>query len=97
MPQGPGTYGSKRGRPPMKAKAGKTAMRSAPKKKKEDSPFDNIKEGALHKQLKIPEDKKIPRALLNKIKKAKVGDMVEGHKVTALMKKRVNFALNFGK
>ena len=92
MPQGPGTYGSKRGRPPMKAKAKK-----APMKKKEDSPFDNIKKGALHKQLKIPEDKKIPRPLLNKIKKAKVGEMVEGHKVTALMKKRVNFALNFGK
>lgn len=84
MPQGTGTYGSKRGRPPAK-----------PKK---EEPFD-LKEGALSKQLGIPEKDKIPKMLLRKIDKAKVGDMVKlpsgkEIKVTPLLHKRVRFVLN---
>jgi len=66
-------------------------------KKKDNSPFKGLKKGALHKMLKIPEDKKIPRTLLNKLNKAEVGSTVMGYKITPLLKKRVNFALNFGK
>lgn len=69
----------------------------AKKKAKQDSPFDDLKEGSLRRQLGIKKDDKIPRMMLRKIMKAKVGDMVEGKKVTALLKKRANFALNFGK
>ena len=65
--------------------------------KKDDSPFEGLKEGALHKQLGIKEDKKIPKTLLRKITAGKVGDTVEGKKITPLLKKRAQFALNFGK
>lgn len=51
-----------------------------------------FKGGALHRQLGVPEDKTIPKGLMTALRKAKVGDVVQGHKVTALMKKRVNFA-----
>ena len=73
------------------------AARRAAAKKKNDSPFDDVKEGALRKQLKIPEGKKIPRTLLRKIMKAEIGDKINGLSVTALLKRRANFALNFGK
>tara|TARA_Y100000310_G_C20272751_1_gene618801 strand:+ start:322 stop:591 length:270 start_codon:yes stop_codon:yes gene_type:complete len=35
-----------------------------------------IKKGSLHRQLKIPKEKKIPVALLNKIINAKLGDTI---------------------
>ncbi len=64
-----------------------------------DSPFDDIKEGALKKQLGYG-DKTIPKNMLQKIKKADVGTemMINGKnkKITPLLQKRVNFALNFG-
>jgi len=61
-------------------------------------PFD-LKEGALSKQLGIAEKDKIPKMLLRKIDKAKVGDMVKlpsgkEIKVTPLLHKRVRFVLN---
>lgn len=36
----------------------------------------NIKKGALHQSLRIPMDKPIPSALLDKIAKAKSGDVI---------------------
>ena len=55
-----------------------------------------FKKGALHRQLKIPEDQDIPKQLLRKLKKAEVGDSVvykkKNYNVTTLMKRRVNFA-----
>lgn len=55
-----------------------------------------FKKGALHKQLKVPEDQNIPKGLMSKLKKAEVGDIVKfkgkSYKVTLLMKRRVNFA-----
>ena len=56
------------------------------------------KPGSLHKQLKIPEDKKIPMALLKKIVAAKAGDEItfnrERIKVTRLMEQRAIAAIN---
>ena len=55
-----------------------------------------FKKGALHRQLKIPEDQDILKQLLRKLKKAEVGDSVvykkKNYNVTTLMKRRVNFA-----
>ncbi len=55
-------------------------------------------EGALHRQLKVPEDQDIGITNLRKIKKAEVGAMVKikgkTFKVTPLMKKRAVFGLN---
>ncbi len=54
--------------------------------------------GALHRQLKIPEDENIGVSNLRKIKKAEVGTMVKikgrTYKVTPLMRKRAVFGLN---
>lgn len=55
-----------------------------------------IKKGALSKQLGIPEKKDIPRTLLNKIIKAKKGEVIKNPtksgkkdiRVTPLLKKR---------
>lgn len=94
MPSGEGTYGNKRGRP-KKQMCNECAKKKANKER--DSPFKGLKKGALHKMLKIPEEKKIPRTLLNKLNKAELGSTVDGIKITPLLKKRVNFALNFGK
>jgi hypothetical protein len=55
------------------------------------------KPGALRRQLGIPMSKRIPHDLERQIVEAKVGNKVLGHKVTPLMKKRVNFAINMRK
>lgn len=106
MPEGKGTYGSKRGRP-KKAMATESKkkkvkpMEKKSEKKKSDSPFEGLKEGALSKTLGIPVEDNIPKSLLNKLKKAEVGTTMEYKgkkiKVTKLLHKRVNFALNFAK
>jgi len=64
-----------------------------------------IKPGTLHKQLEIPEDKKIPMTLLNKIIKAKAGDTITNPtkigkkkiKVTSLLEHRTILARNLKK
>lgn len=56
-----------------------------------------IKHGALHRQLGIPISKRIPIGLEREILEAKVGNKVLGKKVTPLMKRRVNFAVNMRK
>lgn len=48
--------------------------------------------GALHKQLKIPQGRKIPSKLLTEISKASIGTKVRGHRVTGLLKKRAVLA-----
>ena len=54
--------------------------------------------GALHRQLKIPEDQDIGVSNLRKIKKAEIGSEVtikgKKFKVTPLLKKRAVFGLN---
>ena len=52
----------------------------------------HIKEGALHKQLGIKDH--ISFGLMEKIEYSPVGKSVEGHKVTPLLKKRVQLAEN---
>jgi len=60
------------------------------------------KPGTLHRQLKIPKDKKIPIILLNKIIKAKAGDIITNPskigkkkiKVTSLLEHRAILARN---
>lgn len=66
---------------------------------------DELKEGALSKQLDIPEKKDIPMDLLKKIKNADIGETIENPtskgkqsiKVTKKMKKRANLAVVFKK
>jgi len=57
-----------------------------------------FKKGALHRQLKIPEDTKIGMNNLNKIIKGEIGStvMIKGKsfKITNLMKKRAVFGKN---
>ena len=61
-----------------------------------------MKKGVLHNQLGIPQDKKIPMQLLNKIIAAKPGDVITnptgvGRKkitVTSILEKRANLARN---
>ena len=60
------------------------------------------KPGTLHKQLEIPNDKKIPMILLNKIIKAEAGDVIinpskvgkNKMKVTRLLEERAILARN---
>lgn len=53
-----------------------------------------MKKGALHKQLGIPSDEKIPSTLLRNIVKTPVGKKLKGKKITKLLKQRANWALN---
>jgi hypothetical protein len=82
--------GKNRNPPMKKAKSGKEG----------EVDFDSIKEGALKKQLGYADDKRIPKNMLEKIKRTKVGQTFEVNgktkKATDLLHKRVNFALNFG-
>jgi hypothetical protein len=63
------------------------------------------KPGTLHRQLEIPEDKKIPVSLLNKIISAKAGDVIVNPskvgkrkiKVTRLLERRAILARNLKK
>ncbi|MBU2615962.1 MAG: hypothetical protein KKC19_02565 [Nanoarchaeota archaeon] len=62
----------------------------------------HLKRGVLHTQLGIPQDKKIPISLLNKIIAAKSGDTITNPsklgkkriKVTHILEKRANLAKN---
>ena len=63
------------------------------------------RKGALHRQLGIPQETKIPRTLLKTILKADTGDVVRNptktgrrrYRVTTLMQERVNPALTLGR
>jgi len=71
--------------------------------KRRKNPFKNIKKGALHRQLNIAPDRNIPVTLLRKIKATPKGKTITNPTqtgkrrilVTELLKKRVQFALNF--
>jgi len=68
---------------------------------KKDDPFSDLKEGALSRSLGIAVEKDIPKSLLRKLKKADVGTFLEYKgkkiKITKILHKRVNWALNFAK
>mgnify|MGYP003641275356 CR=1 FL=1 len=77
------------------------------KKKSSEKKYETVKldgekvrfrKGALHRQLKVPEDEDIGNANLRKIKAAKVGSKIKikgnTFTVTELMKKRANLGLN---
>ena len=61
--------------------------------------------GALHRQLGIPQDTKIPKTLLARIQDADTGDVIKNptktgrprYRVTRLMTQRTNLALTSGK
>ena len=63
------------------------------------------KPGTLHRQLKIPKNKKIPLTLLNKIIKSKPGDTIINHtkigkkkiQITRLLEQRAILARNLKK
>ena len=55
------------------------------------------KHGALHRQLGYSPNQPIPHGLLHELHEAKVGNKVRGHKVTTLLKERVDFAVNVRK
>ena len=59
----------------------------------------DIKKGALHKKLNVPEDKKIPKTLLNKLKKELIAQGEGDKKLSAAdskLLKQVNMALTLG-
>ena len=93
-------HGDSKSKPKPKAKPPAKKKPKTKSKSEGDDPFDNIKEGALKKQLGYNEDDRIPKTLLEKIKKGKTGTSmkIKGKemKITDMLKKRVNFALNFG-
>ena len=74
-------------------------------KKKDWIQKAKIKKGALHSQLGVSGGKDIPVTLLRKIKRTPTGKIVinptktgkKRIKVTTLLKRRVNFALNVRK
>lgn len=88
MPQGRGTYGSKRGRPKeQRVKLG-------------DGKAFTVKEGAFRKDLGMADDAgNIPMGIINKINRAKVGEELSFRdkkiKVTKLLKQRSNLAKTF--
>jgi hypothetical protein len=57
----------------------------------------NKKQGALHRELGIPQGHKIPKGKLKELSHAKIGTHVRGHKVTTLLKRRAVFAENLSK
>ena len=60
---------------------------------------DEIKQGGLRKALRLKKDEKFKIGELAKAKKTKIGEMFEFRgkqfKMTPLMAKRINLALNF--
>ena len=52
------------------------------------------KRGALHRQLGYSHTHPLPHGLLRDIENANIGTHIRGHKVTHLLKERVNFAIN---
>lgn len=54
----------------------------------------HIRKGALHRQLGYSPYHHIPIGLMHEIQQANVGTHIRGHKVTGLLKRRVNFAMN---
>tara|TARA_R110002051_G_scaffold163024_3_gene234513 strand:- start:108 stop:350 length:243 start_codon:yes stop_codon:yes gene_type:complete len=70
-------------------------------KAKKDSPFEGLKKGALSRTLGIPIEKDIPKSLLKRLMKAEVGTTTEYKgktiKITNLLHKRVQWAINFAK
>ena len=62
------------------------------------------KKGALHRQLGVSQKQRIPKTLLQKIKRTAIGTRIrnptktgKGYiRVTRLLKSRANFALNAG-
>jgi hypothetical protein len=56
-----------------------------------------FKKGALRKMLKVPDDYEFKKPVLRKLQKIEVGDKFDflgkTRTMTALMKKRINFAL----
>jgi uncharacterized protein YdeI (YjbR/CyaY-like superfamily) len=65
---------------------------------------DHKTKGALHRQLQVPQEERIPKSLLRKIQAAETGAKVHnptktGRRsipVTTLLKRRTAFALNVG-
>ena len=56
------------------------------------------RKGALHRQLKVPEDELIGNPILKRIKNGEIGSSIKVRgktfKITKLMQKRANFGLN---
>lgn len=58
--------------------------------------LEHHKEGLLHRMLHVPKSEKIPMALLNRVKKAKIGTEIANNgqriPITLLLKRRANLA-----
>ena len=69
-----------------------------PPKKKEDSPFDDLKEGAFTRTAKshgFDDVMKFAKLVMRENEKGKKV-LPSGRRITPLMVKRANFAVNFG-
>jgi hypothetical protein len=92
-------YRSKRNGQHYPLKGGK---RSYPEEKWIHKATKGHKKGALHEQLDVPIDEKIPETLEKKIVDAPIGSTIENPtetgkkkiKITKCLKQRANFALN---
>jgi hypothetical protein len=59
--------------------------------------FKQKNKGKLHRQLGISVKQRIPKGLLAEIHRSPVGSMVQGHRVTLLLKERVGAVVNASK
>ena len=69
-----------------------------PPKKKQDSPFEDLKEGAFTRTAKnhgYDDVMKFAKLVMREHKKGKK-ELPSGRRITALMVRRANFAVNFG-
>ncbi len=93
MPQGKGTYGSKRGRPP--ARAAKQSQEEA-RSGSGSIPFKDLKSGALRRQLKVGQGKGLTKTEMGRVTKIADGERFTFRnkeiKMTPLLKKRAVLA-----
>tara|TARA_R100000700_G_C3169573_1_gene144300 strand:+ start:1794 stop:2132 length:339 start_codon:yes stop_codon:yes gene_type:complete len=106
MPQGKGTYGSKRGRPPADSadKPVSSKKNSPPKRKpkmaeaKLGGETIKFRRGGLHRSLKVPDDYTFKIAELRKLQKIETGKdfKFKGKeiKMTPLVKKQLTLGIN---
>mgnify|MGYP003134251886 CR=1 FL=1 len=103
MPQGTGTYGSRRGRPPANSAdkpSAKKPQKAKPKMAEAKLGGETIKfrRGGLHRSLKVPDEYTFKMAELRKLQKIDTGKEFKFKgkdiKMTPLVKKQLTLGIN---
>jgi hypothetical protein len=84
--------------PPKKQPKKQPPKKQPSKKQEEESPFDDLKEGAFTRTARshgYQDTMKFARLVMRENKKGKT-TLPSGRRITPLMVKRANFAVNFG-